>query len=149
TNNSGSNNSGKNSRPNVPAGPPLAKNEVVTLLQGGLPSERVQQFVEVRDVTFTITPTISREIVTAGGKQALQSAISAASNSGNGNDGGKEVFKGGVLGVKVSDVTTDIASRLGLTDLGGAYVEAVDRGSSAERGGIHVGDVIVEFNGGV
>src|SRR5258708_6220957 len=33
---------------NVPAGPPLSKNEIITMLQGGLPTMRVEQFVEAR-----------------------------------------------------------------------------------------------------
>src|SRR5882724_3198021 len=77
TNNGGNNNSGNSSgaplkpRADVPPGPPLAKSEVVTMLQGGLPSERVQQFVEARGVTFSVNPAITREINAAGGNQAL------------------------------------------------------------------------------
>ena len=59
----------------VPAGPPLSKNEIVTMLQGGLPAARVEQFVEVRGVTFALTPDISREITAAGGNRSLLGAI--------------------------------------------------------------------------
>ena len=62
---------------NVPAGPPLSKNEIITMLQGGLPTTRVEQFVEVRGVTFAITPQIAREIKGAGGNNALIGAITA------------------------------------------------------------------------
>ncbi len=62
---------------NVPAGPPLAKNEIITLLQSGVPTTRVEQFVEVRGVNFSITPQIAREIKEAGGNNALIGAITA------------------------------------------------------------------------
>jgi hypothetical protein len=62
---------------NVPAGPPLSKNEIVTLLQSGVPTARVEQFVEVRGVSFSITPQIAREIKGAGGNNALVGAITA------------------------------------------------------------------------
>jgi hypothetical protein len=62
---------------NVPAGPPLAKNEIITLLQSGVPTARVEQFVEVRGVNFSITPQIAREIKDAGGNNALIGAITA------------------------------------------------------------------------
>ena len=67
-----------NTRPStVPAGPPLAKNEIITLLQSGVPTTRVEQFVEVRGVNFSITPQIAREIKDAGGNNALIGAITA------------------------------------------------------------------------
>jgi hypothetical protein len=73
------NNSPNNPRPssNVPAGPPLAKNEIITLLQSGVPTTKVEQFVEVRGVSFSITPQIAREIKEAGGNNALIGAITA------------------------------------------------------------------------
>ena len=61
----------------VPAGAPLSKAEVITLLQSGVPSTRVEQFVEVRGVNFSITPQIAREIKAAGGNNALIGAITA------------------------------------------------------------------------
>jgi hypothetical protein len=62
---------------NVPAGPPLAKNEIITLLQSGVATTRVEQFVEARGVNFSITPQIAREIKEAGGNNALIGAITA------------------------------------------------------------------------
>ena len=59
----------------VPAGPPLSKSEIITMLQGGLPAARVEQFVEVRGVNFAITPDVSREITAAGGNRSLLGAI--------------------------------------------------------------------------
>lgn len=73
------NNPPNNPRPTagVPPGPPLAKNEIITLLQSGVPTARVEQFVEVRGVSFSITPPIAREIKDAGGNNALIGAITA------------------------------------------------------------------------
>jgi hypothetical protein len=72
-------NPSNNPRPSssVPAGPPLAKNEIITLLQSGVATTRVEQFVEVRGVSFSITPQIAREIKEAGGNNALIGAITA------------------------------------------------------------------------
>jgi hypothetical protein len=61
---------------NVPAGPPLGKNEIITLLQSGVPVDRVEQFVEVRGVNFQMTPEIAREVTSAGGNRSLIGAIS-------------------------------------------------------------------------
>jgi hypothetical protein len=67
------------SRPsaNVPSGPPLSKNEIITLLQNGVPTTRVEQVVEARGVSFAVTSQIAREIKEAGGNNALIGAISA------------------------------------------------------------------------
>jgi hypothetical protein len=59
----------------VPAGAPLSKSEIVTMLQGGIPSSRVEQFVEVRGVNFSVTPQITAEIKSAGGDRSLIGAI--------------------------------------------------------------------------
>jgi hypothetical protein len=59
----------------VPSGPPLSKNEIVTMLQGGIASSRVEQFVEARGVTFALTPEITGEIKAAGGDRSLIGAI--------------------------------------------------------------------------
>lgn len=61
----------------VPAGAPLSKAEIITLLQSGAPSTRVEQFVEARGVSFSITPQIAREIKDAGGNNSLIGAITA------------------------------------------------------------------------
>lgn len=71
-----------NTRPSssVPPGPPLAKNEIITLLQSGVPTTKVEQFVEVRGVNFSITPQIAQEIKGAGGNNALIGAITTKSS---------------------------------------------------------------------
>ncbi len=70
------NNSSTKPNASVPGGPPLSKSEIVSMLAGGLPSARVEQFVEVRGVSFAITPDISREISAAGGSRSLIGTIS-------------------------------------------------------------------------
>jgi tetratricopeptide (TPR) repeat protein len=64
-------------RPAVPAGPPLSKNEIVTMLQAGSPPARVEQFVEARGVTFQSNPQVAQEIKRAGGTNSLVGAITA------------------------------------------------------------------------
>ena len=61
----------------VPAGPPLSKNEIITLLQSGVATAKVEQFVEARGVSFAISAQIAREIKEAGGNNALIGAITA------------------------------------------------------------------------
>ncbi|MGH9764379.1 MAG: hypothetical protein ACREDR_11360 [Blastocatellia bacterium] len=71
---------------NVPPGPPLSQDEIVTLLQSGVPSSRVEQFVEVRGVAFSLTPAITGQIKRAGGSTSLIGAIAertAADSSGS------------------------------------------------------------------
>jgi serine protease Do len=53
----------------------------------------------------------------------------------------------GMLGVTVQGVTADIASSLGLPQVKGALVSAVQPGSPAERAGVRRGDVILEIDG--
>ena len=53
----------------------------------------------------------------------------------------------GFLGVSIQDVSPDMAKALGLKDAGGAVVSQVVEDSAAEKAGIKVDDVIVEFNG--
>jgi tetratricopeptide (TPR) repeat protein len=62
---------------NVPPGPPLSKNEVVTMLQAGTPSARVEQFVEARGVSFQSSAQTAQEIKRAGGTNSLVGAITA------------------------------------------------------------------------
>jgi hypothetical protein len=78
-------NSGGTPNNNVPAGPPLSKNEIVTLLQNGVPANRVEQLVEVRGVAFTMTPAIVREITAAGGNRSLIGAITEKATSDTGS----------------------------------------------------------------
>lgn len=53
----------------------------------------------------------------------------------------------GWLGVKVEDVTPDMAQALDMPDVTGSIVALVRPGSPAEAGGLQVGDVIVKYNG--
>ena len=52
----------------------------------------------------------------------------------------------GWLGVKIQQVTPDIAESLGLKEPGGALVAGVDGNGPAEKGKIQNGDVILKFN---
>jgi serine protease Do len=53
----------------------------------------------------------------------------------------------GWLGVSIQQITPDLANSLGIEKSGGALVSTVADGSPAEKAGIKVGDVIVEYNG--
>jgi Do/DeqQ family serine protease len=53
----------------------------------------------------------------------------------------------GLLGVKIQDVTPDIAATFELPGNSGALVSEVNEGSAAEQAGIRIGDVIVSVNG--
>ena len=58
------------------------------------------------------------------------------------------VVRRGSLGrMNLYPLTTQIAEQLGLRQTTGAFVDQVDRRSSAYRGGVEPGDVIVSFNG--
>ena len=67
----------RGNKPNVPAGPPLSKNEIVTMLQAGTPSARVEQFVDARGVNFQSNAQVAQEIKRAGGTNSLVGAITA------------------------------------------------------------------------
>ena len=53
----------------------------------------------------------------------------------------------GWLGVKIQQVTPDIAESLGLKDPAGALVAGVEPGGPAEKGKLRNGDIILKFNG--
>jgi serine protease Do len=55
--------------------------------------------------------------------------------------------KRGLLGVGIDDVNQAMADYLGMEKPMGALVNQVSPGSSAEKAGIEVGDVITQFNG--
>lgn len=59
---------------------------------------------------------------------------------------GKKV-KHGWLGVQVQRITVEFAESLGLKDTKGALVASIVKDSPAEKGGIKVGDVLLEFDG--
>ncbi len=53
----------------------------------------------------------------------------------------------GWLGVRIQEVSEDIASSLGMNDASGALVVSVDDDGPAKRTGIKSGDIILKFNG--
>jgi len=60
---------------------------------------------------------------------------------------GKGKVTRGYLGVLIQKVTPDIAESLGIDKPHGALVANVSKDGPAERAGVKVGDVIVEFDG--
>ena len=53
----------------------------------------------------------------------------------------------GFLGVRIQDVTPELSGAFKLPEQNGAIVGEVTPGSAAEKAGIRIGDVIVEFDG--
>ena len=51
----------------------------------------------------------------------------------------------GWLGVRIQQVTPDIAEAVGLKDVSGAMVAGMNDGGPADKAGIHNGDVILKF----
>jgi serine protease Do len=54
----------------------------------------------------------------------------------------------GWLGVRIQNVTDEIAESLGLKSVTGALVASVTEGGPAQKAGLEAGDVILKFNGG-
>ncbi len=52
----------------------------------------------------------------------------------------------GLIGVRIQQITPDIAETLGLPQQGGALVAAIDKGSPAEKSGLRKGDAIIAYN---
>jgi tetratricopeptide (TPR) repeat protein len=65
---------GKSNHANI-SGPPLNSQELVTMLQSGVPAARVEKMVEGRGVSFTLNPDVARNITSAGGNRSLIGAI--------------------------------------------------------------------------
>jgi Do/DeqQ family serine protease len=55
--------------------------------------------------------------------------------------------KRGRIGVAIQDLTPDLAQAMNTTHTTGAVIARVDPGSSAERAGLHSGDLVVAVNG--
>ena len=55
--------------------------------------------------------------------------------------------KRGWLGVRIQQVTKEIATVAGLNEPNGAFIGGVSEGSPAEKGGMKTGDIVLEFDG--
>lgn len=53
----------------------------------------------------------------------------------------------GRMGVKIAEVSKDVAESLGLKSAQGALVSQVESGSPADKAGVKAGDIILKFNG--
>ncbi|MDQ3585593.1 MAG: hypothetical protein M3407_07455 [Acidobacteriota bacterium] len=119
----------RTSGPPVPPGSPLSKNEVITMLQGGIAPSRVEQFVEARGVNFAVTPDIAREITAAGGTRSLVGAITENSTpdvaeTSSPFDSGDDAFDGGDdrnAGPNYDDLIDRAQSSISSSDLNSAF----------------------------
>ena len=57
-----------------------------------------------------------------------------------------QVRRGNISGIRIRELTTRLAERLGTPTTQGALVNQLDPRSSAGRAGLQLGDVIVSFN---
>jgi serine protease Do len=55
--------------------------------------------------------------------------------------------KRGYIGVRIQDVTKEIAESLGLKNQEGSLISSVAKGGPADKAGIEAGDVVLEFDG--
>jgi len=53
----------------------------------------------------------------------------------------------GKLGIQAQELTPELASSLGLSEIGGALVAMVEKEGAAERAGLLAGDVVLRFQG--
>lgn len=53
----------------------------------------------------------------------------------------------GRIGVRIGEVSTEVAQLLGLEKKRGALVRSVEQGGPADKGGLQAGDIILKFNG--
>jgi serine protease Do len=61
-----------------------------------------------------------------------------------GEEGDEDSLQPFALGIKVQDLTEEVAERFGLDDAEGILVTEVDSGSAADKAGVSRGDIIVE-----
>lgn len=57
------------------------------------------------------------------------------------------IVQRGILGVTIKDIDKDLADKIGIQSLEGAYINSIVNGSSAEEAGLKEGDIIIEING--
>jgi serine protease Do len=139
---------------NVLDGSPAAKAGIkvydVIVAVDGKPvtrSDEVVHGVQAHNVGQQVKITVLRD----GAKHDLAMATAEAPEEKPGKEamlsgrGGGEV-PGGKYGIKLADLTPDIARELGTNARKGAVVEAVEPGSAADHSGLSDGDVIVEID---
>jgi len=59
----------------VAPGPPVSSEQLINLLQIGVPADYTDKLVEVRGVDFVLTPELTRQILEAGGSRSLLGLI--------------------------------------------------------------------------
>ncbi len=106
---------------------------IYSLIQGGMP---MKQWLIILATGIFLIPVFS-----SGAHDPIQSKKSAVKVINEKKE------KTGWLGVRIADVTEELAKEKKLGTEEGAYVEKVEGESPADSAGIQKGDVIIEFDG--
>jgi Do/DeqQ family serine protease len=139
---------------NVLDGSPASKagikiGDVIVAIDGKpvLRSDEVVHGVQAHNVGQQVKVTVLRD----GAKRDLAMTTAEAPDEKPGKEarfsgGGGDDAPRGKYGIKLADLTPDVARELGVQTKKGAVVEAVEPGSPADHSGLSDGDVIVEID---
>ena len=139
---------------NTPAAGKLQEGDVITAING----KTVETSSALRNqIAMTPPGTVVTLTVTRGGKQQdvtvklgeqpddrSQIAMGGHGHHGDDNSGTANAES---LGLRLSDVTDELSTKLNLSDTKGAVVTSVDPNSPAAMAGVEVGDVITKVGG--
>ncbi|MCE5301285.1 MAG: DegQ family serine endoprotease [Spirochaetia bacterium] len=127
----------------------IRQGDVVTEIDG----KKIEKYRELQSIVAAapVGRTIEAKIVRDGREQTVKIKV-AERNLDNlqaqkANQFAPGVGKAAGCGIITSDLTPDLASRLGITANSGAVVIQVEQGSAADNAGVMAGDVIHECNG--
>ena len=104
-------------------------------------------------VTFVGNTAVGRKVTVKvfrdGKEETLEVKVAERTDGVEGAVGagdGSEDLQPFELGIKVQDLTKELAERFGLEDAKGILVTEVDAGGTADKAGLNRGDIIVELN---
>ena len=104
-------------------------------------------------VTFVGNTAVGRKVTVKvfrdGKEETLEVKVAERTDGVEGAVGageGSEDLQPFELGIKVQDLTKELAERFGLEDAKGILVTEVDAGGTADKAGLNRGDIIVEVN---
>ena len=91
---------------------------------------------------------MAMEVMRDGKKMSLNVTCALRTEEAESTDSGdgEAATKKGMLGLELSDLTDDVAERLGVKDTEGVVITSVQPGSPAALAGLSAGDVLVQIN---